>query len=120
MAKSKLFSTRELTRWAFLALAVAIFFIGPRLIVSVEADDIQDVIDEVKIAKMAPHIRGVVLDRLKKDKKFVQENEGAFSIFSVKTSSVNWLAFFVLAAGFLLPLGMKYIESKKPPGPGGA
>lgn len=117
MALKKVFSSRELTRWGFLLVALAIFFIGPRFVESPHADAIEDTVDEIRISKNLARVKMIAIAQLKKDAQFAKENANPIDIGGRKMPAVYWLALAVLAIGFLLPLAMKYLEAKKaPPG----
>lgn len=111
MSQRKLFSGRELTRWGFLAIALAVFFVGPRFVQSDIAEDIDDTLSYIqahKIKNAAPIVR-----QLKECKQFAKENTNSIAIASIKMSSVNWLALLIIVLGLGAPLIMKYFENKK-------
>lgn len=101
----------DVIRFAFLGVALAVFFVGPRFVQSDIAEDIDDTLAYIhaqKIKSAAPIIR-----QLKECKEFARENASNISIASVKMSSVNWLALLIIVLGLGAPLIMKYFENKK-------
>lgn len=101
----------DVIRFAFLGVALAVFFVGPRFVQSDIAEDIDDTLSYIqthKIKNAAPIIR-----QLKECKQFAKENTSSIAIASIKMSSVNWLALLIIVLGLGAPLIMKYFENKK-------
>ncbi len=99
--------------FAFLGIALLIFFIGPRLIETNDTRDIDSTIEYVQKAKAPKAFKETVIAQLISDKKFAQQNGNPIAFGGVTLPAVYWLALLVIVLGFGIPLIMKYLENKK-------
>lgn len=99
--------------FVFLFIALAIFFVGPRLIETNDTRDIDDTIQYVSKSKVSKVFKDTVIAQLHSDKKFAQQNGNPVSILGVTLPAVYWLAVLVVVLGWGIPLIMKYLDNKK-------
>ena len=100
-------------QFAFLGIALAVYFFGPRLTESSEQSNIKEVSELVKKTKMDATVKAIVIRRLEKDRKFAAENEEKVDIFGIKLTAVGWLCVVILGLGFLIPVLIKWLENKR-------
>lgn len=104
----------DIIRFAFLFIALAVFFAGPKFMETDSTSGIDDTIESVKKSKhISKELRMEVLEQLVKDKKFAQQNANLVSVATVKLPAVYWLALLIIILGLGAPLIMKYFENKK-------
>lgn len=103
---------REWIRFAFLFIAIAVFFVGPMIVESDDTRDIEATIEYVKASKAPKEVKQMVIAQLRRDLKFAKENANTIGFDSLKMSAVYWLSLLIIVAGLLGPLIMKYLELK--------
>lgn len=103
----------DIIRWTFLAVALAVFFIGPRYVSSDIVAEIDDTISFVKSSKMPAKWAAPVLLQLQADKRFAQENANSISIGTNKLSAVYFLSFVILVLGVFGPFLLKVYQNRK-------
>lgn len=103
---------REWIRFAFLFIAIAVFFIGPQFVESDGSKDIEATIEYVKKAKVSREFKNTVVAQLERDLKFAKENASSIGFAALQMPAVYWLSLLIIVAGLLGPLVMKYLEVK--------
>lgn len=99
--------------FAFLGIALLIFFVGPKFIETNNTRDIDSTLDYVHKAKAPKAFKDVVIAQLTSDRVFAQQNGNPVEFGGVKLPAVYWLSLLVIVLGFGIPLVMKYFENKR-------
>jgi hypothetical protein len=119
MAKKRSYRD-DIIRFGSLFIAILIFFIGPRFVKSDLTKDIDSTIEFISKAKLKASVAAPILEQLRSDKKFVQENTEKISLAGINMGAVYWLAFIIVIVGWAGPFLIKWRQNKNlPPAPPG-